>query len=199
MSPKASLKSAEHTPINYSSRKNSFDTDFTDLVAATEIIDATEMGQLTSHLFSQEREVGADPFSVFGSQAHSCVAKPLQGTDLSTSSGQLVRDTDLCPTTGKLVRGVSHFQTSKGHCLKVHEIENWRVCNFLKWKWKKILSEQKAFMNTLKRKLIELFKENMQLRQDYVKRRLNWTEENGTGEMLILLFLELADILNPRE
>ena len=50
-------------------------------------------------------------------------------------------------------------------------------------------------MNTFKRKLIGLFKENMQLRQDYLKRSLNWTEENEIGEMLILIFLKMADIL----
>ena len=50
--------SSVHTPMNHTSRKNSFDTDFSDLattVAATEKNDATEVGQLTSPLFSQER------------------------------------------------------------------------------------------------------------------------------------------------
>ena len=54
-------------------------------------------------------------------------------------------------------------------------------------------------MNTLKSKLNELFKENMKLRQDYLKRKLNWTEGNGKEEMLILLFMKLPDSLNPRE
>ena len=54
-------------------------------------------------------------------------------------------------------------------------------------------------MNTLKRKLNKRFKDNLQLRQDYLRRRLNWTEENGKEEMLILLFTKVADSLNPRK
>ena len=45
----------------------------------------------------------------------------------------------------------------------------------------------KAYMNSLKRKLIKPFKKNLRLRQDYLKRRLNWTEESGECKMLILL------------
>ena len=33
----------------------------------------------------------------------------------------------------------------------------------------------------------------MRLRKDYLRRRLNWTEENGNDEMLILLEMKLAD------
>ena len=128
------------------------------------------------------------------------MAKPLQGTDLSTSSRKLVRDMDLFSSIGKLVRGVdslSNVERSLSKGTRNRELESVQLSQM---EMEKIPSEEKkAFMNTLKGKLIELFKENMQLRQDYVKRRLNWTEENGTGEMLILLFLELADILNPRE
>ena len=54
-------------------------------------------------------------------------------------------------------------------------------------------------MNRLKRKLLDLFEDNLQLRQDYLKRRLKLTEEKGRGKMLILLFMKLADSLNPRE
>ena len=61
-----------------------------------------------------------------------------------------------------------------------------------------ILSEQKAFMNTLKRRPIELFKESSQLRKDYLRLRLKWTEEVGKGEVLILLFMTLADISKPQ-
>ena len=53
-------------------------------------------------------------------------------------------------------------------------------------------------MYSLKRELIKLFKENLRLRQDYLKRRLNWTEENGKGEILILLFVKLACSSSPR-
>ena len=45
---------------------------------------------------------------------------------------------------------------------------------------------------SLKRKLVMRFQENAQLRQDYLKRSLNWTEENGGRETLILLFMKLA-------
>ena len=63
--------SSEHTPINCPSRRNSFNTDYNDLtttVAASETTDAKEVGQLTSPLFSQEREVSSYPFGVSGSQ-----------------------------------------------------------------------------------------------------------------------------------
>ena len=53
-------------------------------------------------------------------------------------------------------------------------------------------------MNSLKRKLIMFFRENMRLSQENLKRRLNRTEETGTGEMLILLFVKLADSSNPK-
>ena len=63
--------SSECTPIYFPSRKNSFNTDFNDLattVVASEITDLMEVGQLTSPLFSQGREVGANQFGVSGSQ-----------------------------------------------------------------------------------------------------------------------------------
>ena len=53
-------------------------------------------------------------------------------------------------------------------------------------------------MNSLKRKLIMFFRENMRLSQENLKCRLNRTEETGTGEMLILLFVKLADSSNPK-
>ena len=54
-------------------------------------------------------------------------------------------------------------------------------------------------MNTLKRKLMGLFKESEQLRNDYLRLRLKETGKNGKGEMLVLLSMKLADSLNPRE
>ena len=111
VSPRASLKPAEHPPINFFSRKDNFDTDFNDLAtaaAASEIIDTTEVGQLNSPLFSQEREVSGNPFSVSGSQAHSNVWKPVQDTYLFTSIGKF------CERHGffghwKPLRGVESF------------------------------------------------------------------------------------------
>ena len=60
-------RKSEHTPINYTSRRNSFDTDCNDLtttVAASEPPDITEVGQSTSPLLFQEREVSSNPFCV---------------------------------------------------------------------------------------------------------------------------------------
>ena len=90
------------------------------------------------------------------------------------------------------MRGVESFADV------VHEIGNWRVCNFLEWIGRKYCLNREAFMNTLKRKLNELFKDNLQLRQDYLRRKLNWTEEIGKGGKLALLSEKLTDSLNPR-
>ena len=58
--------SSDYTPINFPSRKNSFATDIDDVptVAASDIAETLKEGQLTSPLFTQEREVSANPFSV---------------------------------------------------------------------------------------------------------------------------------------
>ena len=47
---------------------------------------------------------------------------------------------------------------------------------------KECCPNKEIFMTSLKRELIKLFKEHLQLRQDYLKRCLNWTEENETSE-----------------
>ena len=63
--------SIEHTPINLSSRRNSFNTDYNDLtttIASSETTDTKEVGQLTSPLFYQEREVSAGRFGVSDAQ-----------------------------------------------------------------------------------------------------------------------------------
>ena len=57
-------------------------------------------------------------------------------------------------------------------CRRVNEIEDWRMCNSLKFLRKGFCLNRKAFMNFLKIKLIELFKKNLRLRQDYLKHRL---------------------------
>ena len=62
----------------------------------------------------------------------------------------------------------------------------------------KFCLNKEAFMSTLKRKLKELFKENLRLRQDHLKFRLKWKEENGKSEMLRMLFMKQADSLKPR-
>ena len=92
--PKSLIEvSSEHTPINLPSRKGSLDTNLDDLattVDASEMIDTIEVGQLTSPLFSQDREVSATPSSVSGSQAHSSAERPMRDTDLFSSFGRPV-------------------------------------------------------------------------------------------------------------
>ena len=88
---------------------------------------------------------------------------------------------------------------SKGHCLKDNEIANWRACTFLKWKRREFCLNREAFMTTLKRKLNELFKDNLQLGQDDVRQRVNWTRSNAKEETLMLLLLKLADSFSLRD
>ena len=61
---------SEHAPINVPSKRNIFNTDIDDVptVVASDITDTIEAGQLTSPLFSQERELSSNPFGVSGSQ-----------------------------------------------------------------------------------------------------------------------------------
>ena len=150
------------------------------------MLDTTDVGRLTSPLFAQEREVSANPFSASSSSALSSVRRPM-------------RDVIRFRALGNWFGTLSHFQVSRECCRKVKEIENWRVCKLPTWKRKELCPNRKIFMKSMKRKLIKLFKENVQLRQDFPKRRLNWTEGNRKGQMLILLCMKLADIMNPRE
>ena len=134
---------------------------------ASKIIDKTEVGQLTSPLFPQEREVSANPFL----------------------------------RHWRPVRGVESCSNVEKPLWKVNKIVNWRVCNFLKWKRRRILSEQKSLHEFLEKEAYRAFqgpKVNLRLRPDYLTHKLNWTEENGKDEMLILLFMKLADSSNLR-
>ena len=91
MSPNLSSKSAANTPINVPSRKGSLDTNLDDLataVDASEIHDTTDVGRLTSPLFSQERELSAIPFSVSCSQTHSIVEKSSRDVEPFSSFGK---------------------------------------------------------------------------------------------------------------
>ena len=68
----------EHSPIHLPSRKGSHDTNLDDLattVDAPEICDITDVGRLTSPLFSQEREGSTVPSGVSCSQTHSNLEK----------------------------------------------------------------------------------------------------------------------------
>ena len=96
--PKSLIEiSSEHTPIKFPSRKTSFNTDSNDLattVAAPGVTDAIDVGQLTSPLFSQEREVSANPFGVSGSQQQAASSSSQQ-QQASSSEVHSWQDTDL--------------------------------------------------------------------------------------------------------
>ena len=127
--PKSLIEvSSEHTPIKFPSRKASFNTDSNDLattVAAPEITDTIEVGQLTSPLFSQEREVSANPFGVSGSQqqaasissqqqqASSSVVHPWQDTDLWNSWNPMRGVESLPSVERSFSRGKRHKDFSK--------------------------------------------------------------------------------------
>ena len=151
--PKSLIEvSSEHPPVILPSRRGSLDTNVDDLVTtqdASEVCDTTDVGRFTSTLFSQEREVSAVAFSVSWSQTHSSIEKSRRDVEPFSSFGKSL---------------------SKGE-----EIENWRVCGILKWKGKEFCLNKEIFMTSLKGTLIMLFMENAQLRQDYLKRSLNWT------------------------
>ena len=83
--------SSEHTPINLPSRKGSLDTNLDDLATtldASEVYDTTDVGRLTSPLFSQEREVSANPFSFSCSQTRSSVEKSMRDVEPFSSYGK---------------------------------------------------------------------------------------------------------------
>ena len=186
LSPSLSSKSAASTPRSTHLReRDSLDTNLDDLattVDASERIDTTDVQRLTSPLFSQEREVSATPVGVSCSQTQTSVGRPTRDTDLFSSIGRERSET------------LSLFQVSRNQRSKKSRI--WTVCNFVKWKRKEFCLNRKSFMNSLKRKLIELFKDNLRLKQDYLNRRPNWPEESGKGEMLI--FVKVVDSSNPR-
>ena len=166
---------SEHTPINLPSKQGSFDTNLDDLattVDASEVYDTTDVGRLTSPLFSVEREVSANPFSVSCSQTDSSVERPMRDTDLFSSIGRLVRDVEPFSSFGRPL--------SKGE----RNRDFWSVQDFQ--------MDKEILMTSLKSTLIMLFKENSQLRQNYLKRSLNWTNKNGECEMLLLLSAKMA-------
>ena len=77
--------------------KDSLDTNF-DLLAtavdASGMLDTTDVGRLTSPLFSEEREVNANPFCVYGSQTHSSVGSSMRVRDPFSSVERPVRDVE---------------------------------------------------------------------------------------------------------
>ena len=107
--PKSLIEdSSVQTPINLPSKGDRLDTNLDDLattVDASEMLDTTDVGRLTSPLLSQEREVSAVPFSASSSQTHSCVERPM-------------RDIDPFPSIGKPVRDVETFSSFETTLLK---------------------------------------------------------------------------------
>ena len=60
--------------------------------------------------------------------------------------------------------------------------------NFLKWKRTEFCLKRKSLHEFLEKKADHVFQEEFAaLRQDYLKRRLNWAEENGKGEIDVAL------------
>ena len=97
MSPRLSSKSrSEHTPVISLSRRGSLDTNVDDLATtldASEVCDRTDVGRLTSPLFSQERGESAIPFGVSRSQTHSSMEKSRRDTEqLSRLGKRLSKD-----------------------------------------------------------------------------------------------------------
>ena len=131
------------------------------------------MGQLTSPLCSQKCEVSANPFGVPGSQQQAAASsnKHLEVCkSLARSRSKEHRE--------KPVRGAVSFPSpekpvSKGE--RNRELESVQLSQMEK---RKILSEQKS-LHKFVEKLDELFKENLQLRQDNLEsQRVELNQEN---------------------
>ena len=82
-----------------------------------------------------------------------------------------MRDVDSCSSFEKpLSKGNRELE-----CVQLSQMEKERI-----------LSEQTSFHDFFEKKADRAFQGELRLRQDYLKRRLNRTEENGDCEMLIL-------------
>ena len=57
-----------------------------------------------------------------------------------------MRDTDLFSSIGRPVRDVEYYSSFERPLLKAKEIEDWRECNFLKWKKKEICLNRNAII-----------------------------------------------------
>ena len=136
--PKSFIEvSSDHTPIILPSRKGSLDTNLDDLATtadASQVYDTTDVGRLTSPLFSQEREVSANTFSVSCSLTLSSVEKSSRDVEPSSCFGKPL-------SKGKRNRDPESVQDS--------QMEEKEFC-----------PNKEIFTTSLKRKLIMLFKEN---------------------------------------
>ena len=130
------LRWREQMPINLPSGKGTLDTNLDDIattVDASEMHDTTDVGRLTSPLFSQEREASAIPVSVSGLNAQSSVVRP--------------------------VRNVEPFSSFEKPLSKGERNQELKSVKVSKMEKERILPDQNTFMNSLTRKLIKLLKE----------------------------------------
>ena len=163
------------------SEPRTFNTDCNDLtttVAAFEIPDMKEVGQSTSPLSSQEREVSSNPFCVSAFQQQAGASSSQQ--QVSSSMINSWQSGDLWGAR-KLVRGHESFSSverplSRGK--KDRDLKS--VQN---------LSERRNLHAYLERKAELAVQGECALREDYPRLRQKWTEEIGNKEMLILLSL----------
>ena len=82
---------SEHTPIISPSRRGSVETNVDDpatTLDASDVCDMTNVGRLTSPLFSREREVSAIRFGVSYSLTHSSVEKSRRDVEQLSSFGK---------------------------------------------------------------------------------------------------------------
>ena len=114
----------------------------------------------TPMVFSSQRQPAAAP-----SKHHSSVVNPWLSADMWSSTRKLVRcNESIASVGGTLSR-------------KKKETEIWKEC--------KLCPKGEISMSILNRKLNWLFKENAELRKDYVRLRQKWTWEIENEEMLI--------------
>ena len=179
--------SSEHTPINFPSRKNSFNTNVNDLtatVAASDTAETIEARQLTSPLFTQEREISSNPFGV---------------SDFQQAAASIFK----CSKSLANVQIWELQETGAGYCVipkvtvKRKKVSRVRMCVILNKK--EFCPRGKTFMNNMKRKQNELFKVSVWLREDYLRLRFKWSEEVRKGEILTLLSMKPISSLNHRD
>ena len=108
--------SSDYTPINFPSRKNSFTTDIDDVptVAASDIAEIFKEGQLTSPLFTQEREVSANPSSVSVFSASSSKRQPTAASIIECHKTLAKRL--MLEVAGNCKEVMSFLQALNGHC-----------------------------------------------------------------------------------
>ena len=106
--------------------------------------DTTDVVRLTSPLLSQEREVSAIAFSVFSSQAHSSVERP-------------VRDMDPFSSVGKPVRDVEPLSSFERPLLKGKRTRDLESVQLSQMEMERILSEQKSLHEYLEKEAERAF------------------------------------------